>query len=99
MSTGTQAELEERVGNGITWLAAHDPKGNFYAWWQAGLTPLSKLPNQTDEVKAAWVEWYKAKTTFDRLDRQLAAIEARSPSPTLPWAIGWKGENEGSVRP
>lgn len=92
MAQMTEAELDalkERVGNGIEWLAEHDPHGSFYAWWQAGLTPLSPLnAAATPEVKEAWVAWYGAMLTFRKLDQKLAYYEQRGF--TSPWPIGWK---------
>jgi len=90
MSPAEVTALAERVGNGLAWLADHDPTGRFYAWWQVGFTPLSRLPahEATPEVVAEWVAWYKAKVVYDRLDRQLAKEEARGTVP-LPWALPW----------
>jgi hypothetical protein len=90
--------LEVRVGNGIEWLSEHDPHGRFYAWWQAGLTPISPLPahEATPEVREQWQAWYAAKVTFDKLDRRLAVIEERHPQ-LLSWPAGWKPAS--AVRP
>lgn len=92
--------LELRVAAGITWLSEHDPKGAFYAWWQAGLTPLSPLPahEATPEVREWFKAWYDAKLIWDKLDKKLAVVEERHKG-MLPWQVGWKGETEGSVRP
>lgn len=88
------AALQERVGNGLQWLSDHDPTGAYYAWFQVGLTPASRIPKlegREDEaiVRTEWSAWYKAKQTYDRLDRQLAALEARAPNQGLPWALPW----------
>lgn len=95
-------ELEivaERVDNGIAWLSSHDPRGRFYAWWQAGLTPLSRLPahEATPEVAEEWKAWYNAKNTWDRLYRRLEQLSDEDlTKPTL-WPIGWVPT--GTVRP
>jgi hypothetical protein len=88
-------ELEvvaDRVDKGIAWLSSHDPRGRFYSWWQAGLTPLSRLPAHegTPEVAVEWGEWYRAKATWDKLYRRLEQLsDEPSTPPTLPWQVGW----------
>jgi hypothetical protein len=98
MSPSEIEALSVRVGNGLSWLAEHDPHGSFYAWWQAGLTPQSRLPahEATPEVVEQWREWYNAKLVWDKLDRALAAEEDRGHAP-LPWALPWVPP-EGDVR-
>ena len=85
--------LQTRVGNGLEWLSSHDPHGSFYAWWQAGLTPLSLLPahEATPEVREQWVAWYNAKLVWDKLDKKLAYEEDRGHAP-LPWGLPWVPE-------
>lgn len=96
MSTPTPEgmdRLAERVGNGMAWLSEHDPKGNFYAWFQAGLTPASVMPAQDDGTKEAYTEWYRAKLVYDRLETQLSRLENRGYK-GLTWPIGWKPASE-----
>jgi hypothetical protein len=90
MSPDEVVALEKRVANGISWLSEHDPVGAFYAWWQAGLTPLSLLPahEATPEVRVQWTAWYNAKLVYDKLDKKLAYAEERGYRP-LAWPIGW----------
>lgn len=100
MSAPTHEEMDqlaERVGNGIEWLSEHDPKGNFYAWFQAGLTPASVMPAQTDPtLKERWTEWYRAKLVYDKLEAKLSRLEGRGYR-GLTWPVGWKPASE--VRP
>lgn len=92
MSTAPTPEdmdrLAERVGNGLTWLSEHDPKGNLYAWFQAGLTPASVMPSQSAEVREAYAEWYRAKLIYDKLEDRLSKLEGRGYK-GLTWPIGW----------
>ena len=92
------AALEIRVGNGLQWLADHDPGSRFHCWWQAGFTPATPLPAHegTPEVKADWVAYYKARQVFERLDRKLEAYEREGLSKTIPVAVKWAPA--GSVR-
>lgn len=91
----TLAKLQERVGNGMQWLSDHDPTGTFYAWFQVGLTPRSRIPKwehgDVDEaqLRQEWTDWFKAKQTYDGLERRLAALEERAPNQGLPWALPW----------
>lgn len=89
------AKLQERVGNGLQWLSDNDPTGAFYAWFQTGLTPVSRIPkweelpaDEQERLRGEWAAWYKAKQTYDQLDRRLAALEERGLAP-LPWALPW----------
>jgi len=90
MSPEEVAVLQKRVGDGLTWLSDNDPFGNFYAWWQVGLTPSSRLPAHegTPDVVERFREWFKNKVLFDHLDKKLAIAEQRGQAP-LPWALPW----------
>lgn len=90
--------LEVRYGNGLQWLADHDPGSRFHCWWQAGFTPATPLPahESTPEVAEAWKAYYKARVTFEKLDRMLTAHEVAGRSGAIPQAIKWMPA--GSVR-
>lgn len=69
-------DLQQRVANGIVWLDQHDPGGVFHLWFTAGLTPLSPLPaHPAGDVRERWVEYFKARQTFERLDTELGRLE------------------------
>ena len=84
--------LQQRVGDGIVWLDEHDPKGVYHLWFEAGLTPASRLPDDArrEEFKA----YYPARTTFERLDRELARLEQRARTPLGDPRLQWKPEKE-----
>lgn len=64
-------ELVTRVEKGIVWLTEHDPDGSFNVWFESGISPHDKMPAQTDERRAAYAEYHKARRLWDELDRQL----------------------------
>lgn len=74
----TVAELDVRLGNGMVWLTERDPDGAFYIWFRAGLSESTRIPAQSDEVRAAWREWVPQMRNFwtlmDERDR-LAKLE------------------------
>lgn len=67
-------KLQQRVGDGIVWLDEHDPKGVYHLWFEAGLTPASRLPE--DARREEYRAYYPARLTFERLDRELAKVDA-----------------------
>ena len=67
--------LQNRVAQGIEWLNSHDPDGSFTVWFQSGLTARSPMPGQSEERRAEWVEWHKARLLWGGLDRQLQRID------------------------
>lgn len=67
--------LQRRVGNGIDWLTEHDLSGAFHLWFEAGLTRISPMPAQDEDRRAAWQAYYAARVTFERLERECAALE------------------------
>lgn len=84
--TDELVRLQERVAAGIVWLDNHDPKGVFHGWFTAGLTPISPMPAQDDETRERFREYYAARQTFERLDRECARLEGRgSPSKPSIW--------------
>ena len=85
-------KLQERVGAGIVWLDSHDPKGVYHLWFEAGLTPASRIPE--DERREEWAAYYPARATFERLDRELAKLERRPPTPLGDPRLQWKPEKE-----
>jgi hypothetical protein len=66
-------KLQERVAAGIVWLTEHDPLGVFHIWYEAGLTPVSHIPDE--ERRQAYAEYYPQRRLFDRLDAQLGRID------------------------
>ncbi len=71
--------LQQRVHDGIVWLDEHDPKGVFHIWFEAGLTPASRIPDV--ERQEAYAAYYPARRTFERLDGELSRLEQRERSP------------------
>ena len=83
-------KLQQRVHDGIVWLDSHDPKGIFHLWFTAGLTPISPMPAHPDgEVRERYREYHGARMTFERLDRELARLEKRGPTPLGDPAMQW----------
>lgn len=68
-------KLYERVRRGIEWLDEHDPGSVFHAWYQAGLTPATKMPAQPDEVRERWQAYFKQRELFERLWKQMVVLE------------------------
>lgn len=91
MSTDLE-RLQQRVHDGIVWLDEHDPKGVYHLWFEAGLTPASRLPEdqRRDEYKA----YYPARITFEKLDRELMRLEKRPATPLGDPRMQWKPDKE-----
>lgn len=61
--------VQERIGNGTTWLAANcGGQGEpFHFWYTAGILPSSPMPSQPSHVREAYGTYYNARRTFDAL--------------------------------
>lgn len=67
--------LRERVGNGIEWLVANDPKGAFNLWFTAGLTSLSPMPAQDPATVEAWKAYFKQRQRWEKLSADLGRVD------------------------
>lgn len=85
-------KLQQRVAAGITWLDGHDPKGVFHLWFEAGLTPMSRIPDEPR--REAYREYYPARVTFERLDRELMRLEDRERTPLGDPRLQWQPARE-----
>lgn len=89
------SELEKlgiRVAAGITWLDENDPGSVFHLWFEAGLTPMSRMPAQDDDTRARYREYYAARSTFERLDREYSRLGGYEP--TRIGSIDWNPPKE-----
>ena len=92
--TDELVRLQERVEAGTVWLAEHDPGSRFHLWFEAGLTPVSRMPGHEGDVdlRADWRAYFGARQTFEKLDRELARLEGRRP--TVVGTIQWQPAKE-----
>lgn len=84
MSEPTEAtaieQLEVRVRKGIAWLSEHDPDGAFHFWYKAGITKLTPMPAQPEDVIERWVRYYDNRVAwealFAKLERMGGSVDA-----------------------
>lgn len=67
--------LVERIENGIRWLSEHDPTGSFHLWFESGILPVTPLPAQDEVRREEWKAYFKNRTVFERLWREMESRE------------------------
>lgn len=87
------AALQTRVANGIRWLDEHDPGGRFHLWFEAGLTPASRMPAHEDdaETMAAWREYFPQRRKWEQLSARLEAVDRQWQRTAPGGGLAWQG--------
>lgn len=93
-------KLQERVANGIRWLAEHDPTGAFHLWWVARIKPDGPFPAQTDAVVADYAGYVVQRNNWERLSAALAKVDPDwRDAPAVPGSIQWTHGDPNRIRP
>lgn len=69
------AALRERVGRGIEWLASHDEAGVFHFWFEAGISPVSRMPAQDEAKRTAYAEYHRQRGRWEQLSKTLEKVD------------------------
>ena len=77
-ATNDIEDLAERVARGMNWLSEHDPDGSYHHWFGAGLLPMSPMPAQSPERIAAWKEYHRQRTRWERMFADLERLERKA---------------------
>ena len=65
------AAVYERVTKGMAWLTENDEHGAFHLWFTSGILPHMPMPAQGDDVKERYGRYYKNRTVWERLWREM----------------------------
>lgn len=87
-------KLQERVANGIRWLAEHDELGVFHLWYVAKINPAGPFPaHEGTDVQARYTEYCAQRRKWQNLSDALEKVDAdwRDTPPVLGLAQ-WQGD-------
>lgn len=92
-------KLQERVANGIRWLAEHDELGVFHLWFVAKINPAGPFPAHEDsDVPARYAEYHTQRSKWQRLSDALAKVDPGwRDTPIVLGHAQWQGD-PGRIR-